>query len=110
MLVYHICVTIIKLYFREKQAMAMGEYYENDGSVPSHIKRKKTIKRIQEWEKFEANCQLLRELDEDKLSKISEMQKQKRTLSVGNLNKEIKTRKSNLRKAKSVSNSHKLSP
>lgn len=92
----------------EKQAMAKGEF--SNGDIPSHIKRKKTIKRIQEWEKFETNCQILRELDDDKICKISDMQKQKRTISVGNLNKEFKNKRSNLRKAKSVSYSHQLSP
>ena len=96
--------------FREKQALAKGEFA--NGDIPAHIKRKKRIKRIHEWERFENNCQILRELDDDKICKISDMQRQRRTISVGNLNKEFRTKeqRSNLRKAKSVSYSHQLSP
>jgi len=94
----------------EKQALAKGEF--SNGDIPAHIKRKKRIKRIHEWEKFETNCQILRELDDDKICKISDMQRQRRTVSVGNLNKEFRSKeqRSNLRKAKSVSYSHQLSP
>ena len=88
--------------------MAKGEYYD-DSHIPSHVKKKKIIKRIHEWERFEANCQVLRELDKEKVSKISEMQKQRRN-SVGNIVKERKKKPSNLRKAKSVSYPHQLSP
>ena len=90
--------------------MAKGEFTEGD--IPAHIKRKKVIKRIHEWERFETNCQILRELDDEQISKISDMQKQRRTVSVGNLNKEFKAKScsSNMRKAKSVSYSHQLSP
>ena len=88
--------------------MAKGEYYD-DAHIPSNVKKKQIIKRIHEWERFEANCKVLRELDKEKVSKISEMQKQRRN-SVGNIVKERKKKPSNLRKAKSVSYPHQLSP
>ena len=87
---------------REKQAHAKGEFSDDEGSIPSHIKKKKTIKRIQEWERFERNCQLLKELDDEKLSEISKLHKEKRTRSMGNVNLGVHERRSNLRKAKSV--------
>ena len=87
---------------REKQAQAKGEFSDDEGNIPSHIKKKKTIKRIQEWERFEKNCQLLKELDDEKLSEISKLHKEKRTRSMGNVNEEVNDRRSNLRKAKSV--------
>ena len=88
--------------------MAKGEYSDDDGAIPYHIKKKKIIQRIHEWEKFETNCQILRELDDEKVLQISELQKQKRTISLGNLNKDFKNKESKLRKAKSES--HQLSP
>ena len=86
--------------------MAKGEY-SDDAQIPFHIKRKKIIKRIHEWEKFEANCQLLRELDNEKVLKISELQKQRRK-SLDNAVTKRKTKQSNLMKAKSYPNQ--LSP
>ena len=68
--------------------MAKGEYYD-DAHIPFHIKRKKIIKRIHEWERFEANCQVLRELDSEKVLKISELQKMRRN-SLDNVMKERK--------------------
>ena len=88
--------------------MAKGKYSEDDGAIPYHIKKKQMIQRIHEWEKFETNCRILRELDDEKVLQISELQKQKRTISLGNLNKDFKYKESNLRKAKSES--HQLSP
>ena len=88
--------------YREKQAQAKGEFA--DGNVPSHIKRRKTIRRIHEWERFERNCQLLKELDNEKLSEISKLHKEKRSQSMGNVNQDdIKNKRlKQLRKAKSV--------
>ena len=83
--------------FREKQALAKGEFSDDEGNIPSHIKRKKTIKRIHEWERFEKNCQLLKELDEEKLSKISKLQKERKTRSMGNVNSELQMRRSNVK-------------
>ena len=88
--------------------MAKGEYYD-DAHIPSNVKKKQIIKRIHEWERFEANCQILRELDNEKVSKISELQKQRRN-SLDNIVKKRKRKLSNLRKAKSVSYPNQLSP
>ena len=96
------------VFLRERQALIKGDLH--DGTVPTHIKRKKTIKRIHEWEKFEESCHMLKEMDEDKIMKISELQRERRTGSTGTL-KEVKVKPTNnLRKAKSVSYSHQLSP
>ena len=96
---------------RDRQALIKGDF--NDGRVPTHIKRKKTMKRIQEWEKFEESCHMLKEMDDDTIVKISELQRERRVRadSLGAL-KDVRVHKnsSNLRKAKSVSNSHQLSP
>ena len=96
--------------FREKQAQDKGEFSDDEGNIPSHIKKKKTIKRIKEWERFEKNCRLMKELDNEKLSEISKLHKEKRTRSMGNVNLDVKQRRSNLRKAKSVGYQHQLSP
>ena len=57
--------------------MAKGEYYD-DAHIPSHLKKKEIIQRIHEWERFEANCQIIRELDNEKVLRISELQKKRR--------------------------------
>ena len=93
---------------RERQAMIKGDF--NDGRMPTHIKRKKTMKRIQEWEKFEESCHMIKEMDTDTIEKISELQRQRRTGSVGTLREHSKAKSNSLRKAKSVSYSHQLSP
>lgn len=89
--------------------MIKGDF--NDGRVPTHIKRQKTIKRIQEWEKFEESCHMIKQMDEDQIIKISEMQQARRhgSVSACAIRETVKV-KSNLRKAKSVSYSHQLSP
>jgi hypothetical protein len=81
--------------------MAKGEYYD-DAHIPYHVKRKEIIQRIHEWERFEANCQVVRELDNDKVLRISELQKKRRS-SLENCLKGRMTRQSSLRKAKSLS-------
>ena len=81
--------------------MAKGEYYD-DAHIPSHVKKKEIIQRIHEWERFEANCQVLRELDNDKVLKISELQKKRRS-SIENCLNGRKTRQSSLREAKNLS-------
>ena len=81
--------------------MAKGEYYD-DAHIPSHVKKKEIIQRIHEWERFEANCQIIRELDNEKVLRISELQK-KRRRSLENSAKGEKTRQSSLRKSKCLS-------
>ena len=66
------------IYSREREALAKGECGGEGGDVPSHIKKKRILERIHEWEKFEANCQKLRELDEETFLQISQLQSQKR--------------------------------
>ena len=90
--------------------MAKGEFSDDEGNIPAHIKRRKTIQRIQEWERFEKNCQLLKELDDEKLSEISKLHKEKRTRSMVNVNQGVKEKRANLRKAKSVGYQNQLSP
>ena len=46
--------------------MTKGKYSDMDGNIPLDIKKKKTLKRIHEWEKFEANCQMLKEMSGEK--------------------------------------------
>ena len=88
--------------------MAKGEYYD-DAHMPSHIKKKEIIQRIHEWKRFEANCQVIREFDNEKVLRISTLQKQRRS-SLENGNREKKTRQSSLRKAKSLSCPNQMSP
>ena len=88
--------------------MAKGEYYD-DAHMPSHIKKKEIIQRIHEWERFEANCQVIRDLDDEKVLRIFELQKQRRR-SLENSAKERKTRQSSVRKAKSLSCPNQMSP
>ena len=88
--------------------MAKGEYYD-DAHIPSHVKKKEIIQRIHEWERFEANCQVLRELDNEKVLRVSELQKKRRS-SVENSEKEGNIRKCRLRKAKSLSCPNPMSP
>ena len=57
--------------FREMQSKAKGEYLEHEGEVPLDIRRKKTMKRIHEWERFEANCYMLKELEREKGVKVT---------------------------------------
>ena len=56
--------------------MIKGDF--NDGRVPTHIKRQKTMKRIQEWERFEESCLMIKEMDNEQIEKISELQKERR--------------------------------
>ena len=52
---------------------------------------------------------MMKEMDSEQIGKISELQKERRGGSMGAL-KEVRVKTSNLRKAKSVSYSHQLSP
>ena len=51
---------------REAQAVAKGLVLEDGEDIPQAIRRKQIIKRINEWEKFEANCHMLREIEKEK--------------------------------------------
>ena len=48
-----------------------GEYTEEEGKMPPKIKKMKTLKRIQEYEKFEANCQMIKEMEKEQRSSVS---------------------------------------
>ena len=58
---------------RENKALAMGGH-ENQASAQT--KKKKTLRRIYEWQRFEANCQVVRDLDDDQIIRISEIHKE----------------------------------
>jgi hypothetical protein len=87
------------------QSKAKGEFSEFEGEVPLDIRRKKTMKRIQEWERFEANCYMLKELEREKGVKVTELgefQSLQRRSSVG-VGELARVREvSLLRKAKSM--------
>ena len=67
--------------------------------------------RLQEWERFESNCQLLRELDEMQIMKISELQhEQRKTKSVGSLHRDPQKAKHTNPLRKAASANEPLSP
>ena len=57
---------------REQQSKAKGEL-EGEGEVPLDVRRKKTMMRIHEWERFEANCHMLKELEREKGVKVADL-------------------------------------
>ena len=69
-------VVIFDCYSREKQAQARGKYGGDDNSVTAQVKKKKALRRIHEWQRFEANCRVVRELDDDQIIRISEMHRE----------------------------------
>ena len=46
--------------------MIKDEYLEVDGKILTDRKKVRTVRRIQEWEKFEENCLRLKELEKRK--------------------------------------------
>ena len=46
--------------------MIKDEYLEVDGKILTNGKKVRTVRRIQEWEKFEENCLRLKELERRK--------------------------------------------
>ena len=51
-------ITLLKiLSFREKQAIARGQYAD-ENKHSAKTKKRKTLQRINHWQRFEANCQL----------------------------------------------------
>ena len=50
------------LYFvrREATAVAKGLVLEEGEEIPPAMRKKQILKRIREWEKFEANCNMLK--------------------------------------------------
>ena len=99
------------MYIREKEAMAKGEYSDNDGNMPLDIKKKRTLKRIHEWEKFEENCQMLKEKNVEKKKVLEEFQQIRRnSLGHGSRDQLARKKKRQMRKYKSVGYPHQLSP
>ena len=104
-------------FYREKEAMAKGEFVYEDGKIPSDVKKKEILKRIHEWERFEANCQMLKDLEKEKKKLMEQLKKSKRRKSLGNSSREHlenaaegRSRATRMRKAKSVGYPDHLSP
>ena len=57
---------------RENKALAMG----HDNNASAQTKKKKTLRRIYEWQRFEANCQVVKDLDDEQIIRISEIHKE----------------------------------
>ena len=53
---------LILLVCREAQAVAKGLVLEEGEEIPPAMRKKQILKRIREWEKFEANCNMLKVL------------------------------------------------
>ena len=64
--------------FREKQAIARGKLGE-DSAGSAQAKKKKLMKRINEWQRFEENCHLIKDFDEEKILRLSELRKSQRS-------------------------------
>ena len=70
---------------REAQAVAKGLVLEEGEEMPPAMRKKQILKRIREWEKFEANCHMLKVLmmgvqRNFPSSYIQELDKEKRKL------------------------------
>ena len=52
--------------FREQDAKIKGEYQEMAGTEPKNIRKKRVMRRIQEYKKFRGNCQRLRKFIKEK--------------------------------------------
>ena len=53
-----------------------------NGNIPLDVKKKRTLNRIKEWGRFEANCQMLKEMNDKKQKVLEDFEKQRRK-SVG---------------------------
>ena len=97
--------------FREKEAMAKGEYTDNDGNIPLDIKKKRTLKRIHEWEKFEANCQMLKEKNDQKQKVLEDFhQRRRKSLGHGSRDQLARKKRRQIRKYRSLGYPEQLSP
>ena len=97
------------LYCREKEAILKGAYSEEEVQMPSKIKKMKTLKRIQEYEKFEVNCQMIKELEKGQRTSVSRDVLDRRNTIMVHKAKKTEERRANLRRAKSIANPN-LSP
>ena len=95
---------------REKEAILKGEYSEEEGQMPAKIKKMKTLKRIQEYEKFEVNCQMIKELEKGQRASVSRDVLYRRNTIMVDEAKKTEERQAILRRAKSIANPKNLSP
>ena len=51
---------------------------EDGEEIPPAEKRKQILKRIREWERFEANCHMLKELEREKKKLKKQLEEKKR--------------------------------
>ena len=58
--------------------MAKGLTIEDGEEVPPAVRKKQILKRIREWERFEANCHMLRELEREKKKLKKQLEEKKR--------------------------------
>ena len=92
---------------REAQAVAKGLTIEDGEEIPPAERKKQILKRIREWERFEANCHMLKELEKEKkkLKKQLEEKKRRRNSLGHQINQKEKNKaldEYKLRKAKSI--------
>ena len=100
----------ISTHCREKEAILKGEYTDEEGQMPAKIKKMKTLKRIEEYEKFEANCQMMKELEKEKRVSMSRDVMQRRNTIMVEGEKRTEERKVKLRRANSIPSPLELSP
>ena len=71
------------LFFREQDAKIKGEYQEMAGTQePKNIRKKRVMRRIQEYKKFRGNCQRLQEFIREK-HQLNRRGTQETTIYVG---------------------------
>lgn len=63
--------------------MAKGLVLEEGQDVPPAVRRKEILKRIREWERFEANCNMLRDLEREKRKLKRQLGERRRHNSAG---------------------------
>jgi hypothetical protein len=74
--------------------------------MPAKIKKMKTLKRIQEYEKFEVNCQMIKEMEKGKRTSVSrDVLYRRNTIMVYEAQKTLKTYP-----RKKISNPERVSP
>ena len=78
--------------------------------MPAKIKKIKTLKRIQEYEKFEVNCQMIKELEKGQRASVSRDVLYRRNTIMVDEAKKTEERQAILRRAKSIANPKNLSP
>ena len=78
--------------------------------MPAKMKKMKTLKRIQEYEKFEVNCQMIKELEKGKRTSVSRDVLYRRNTIMVDEAKKTEERQAILRRAKSIANPKNSSP